>query len=286
MSTVFLNGDYMPIEEAKISPLDRGFLFGDGIYEVIPSYSGKMVGFQGHINRMNDGLNAIGIELNWSDIQWQILCNTLSEKNGAGPLGIYLHVSRGADTKRFHAFPKNVTPTVFAMVFEIPVPKTPDLATVGKGYALTSSEDLRWKRCQIKSTALLGNVLHFQEGYQAGSQETLLFNSNNELTEASASNIFIVKEGVIATPVQDNQILSGITRRLVIDILAKDGSLLLEERTITLDEVNAADEIWITSSSKEIVPVTLFDGKAVGDGNVGPIWLKAATLYAINKFSY
>ena len=172
------------------------------------------------------------------------------------------------------------------MVFEIPVPKTPDLATVGKGYALTSSEDLRWKRCQIKSTALLGNVLHFQEGYQAGSQETLLFNSNNELTEASASNIFIVKEGVIATPVQDNQILSGITRRLVIDILAKDGSLLLEERTITLDEVNAADEIWITSSSKEIVPVTLFDGKAVGDGNVGPIWLKAATLYAINKFSY
>ena len=286
MSTVFLNGDYMPIEEAKISPLDRGFLFGDGIYEVIPSYSGKMVGFQGHINRMNDGLNAIGIELNWSDIQWQILCNTLSEKNGAGPLGIYLHVSRGADTKRFHAFPKNVTPTVFAMVFEIPVPKTPDLATAGKGYALTSSEDLRWKRCQIKSTALLGNVLHFQEGYQAGSQETLLFNSNNELTEASASNIFIVKEGIIATPVQDNQILSGITRRLVIDILAKDGSLLLEERTITLDEVNAADEIWITSSSKEIVPVTLFDGKAVGDGNVGPIWLKAATLYAINKFSY
>lgn len=286
MSTVFLNGDYMPIEEAKISPLDRGFLFGDGIYEVIPSYSGKMVGFQGHINRMNDGLKAIGIELDWSDAQWQVLCNTLSERNGAGPLGIYLHVSRGADTKRFHAFPKNVMPTVFAMAFEIPVPKTPDLTTIGKGYALTSSEDLRWKRCQIKSTALLGNVLHFQEGYEAACQETLLFNNNNELTEASASNIFIVKDGVIATPVQDNQILAGITRRLVIDILAKDGSLALEERIITLDEVNAADEIWITSSSKEIAPVTLLDGKAVGDGNVGPVWLKAATLYSINKFSH
>ena len=172
------------------------------------------------------------------------------------------------------------------MTFEIPVPKTPDLATVGKGYALTSSEDLRWKRCQIKSTSLLGNVLHFQEGYEAGSQETLLYNSNNELTEASASNIFIVKDGVIATPIQDNQILPGITRRLIIDILTKDGSLPLEERTVTLDEVNAADEIWITSSSKEIAPITQLDNKVVGNGKVGPIWLKAATLYSMNKFSY
>lgn len=286
MSIVFLNGDYMPVEEAKISPLDRGFLFGDGIYEVIPSYFGKMVGFQGHINRMNDGLKAIGIELNWSDAQWQTLCDNLSKKNGEGPLGIYLHVSRGADTKRFHAFPENVAPTVFAMAFEIPIPKTPDLATVGNGYALTSTEDLRWQRCQIKSTALLGNVLHFQEGFEAGSQETLLFNNNNELTEASASNIFIVKNGVIATPIQDNQILSGITRRLIIDILTKDGTLTVEERTITLDEVRSADEVWVTSSSKEIAPVTILDGKPVGDGKVGQVWLKAATLYSINKFSY
>ena len=225
MNTVFLNGDYMPIEEAKISPLDRGFLFGDGIYEVIPSYFGKMVGFKGHIDRMNNGLKAIGIELNWSDAQWQELCDSLSEKNGAGPLGIYLHVSRGADTKRFHAYPENIAPTVFAMTFEIAVPKTPDLATVGKGYALTSTEDLRWQRCQIKSTSLLGNVLHFQEGYEAGSQETLLYNNNNELTEASASNIYVVKDGVVATPIQDNQILPGITRRLILDILAKDGSI-------------------------------------------------------------
>lgn len=286
MSTVFLNGEYMPIEEAKISPLDRGFLFGDGIYEVIPSYFGEMVGFQGHIDRMNDGLKAIGIELNWSDAQWQTLCDTLSEKNGAGPLGIYLHVSRGADIKRFHAFPENVTPTVFAMAFEISVPKTPDLATVGKGYALTSTEDLRWQRCQIKSTALLGNVLHFQQGYEAGSQEALLFNRKNELTEASAANIFIVKNGVVVTPVQDNQILPGITRQLVIDILTKDGTLTVEERIVTLNEVRSADEIWITSSSKEIAPVTMLDGIAVGDGKVGQVWLKAATLYSKNKFSY
>ena len=286
MNIVFLNGDYKPIEEAKISPLDRGFLFGDGIYEVIPSYFGKMVGFQGHINRLNDGLKAIGIDLGWSDSQWKKLCDTLIEENGTGPLAIYLHVSRGADSKRFHAFPENVSPTVFAMAFEIPVPKKPDLTTVGKGYALLSGEDLRWKRCHIKSTSLLGNVLHFQDAYEAGSQEALLYNSNNELTEASASNIFIVKNGVIATPIQDNQILPGITRRLVIDILAKDGSLTVQERVIPLKEVKSADEIWITSSSKEIAPVTMLDNKLVGDGKVGPVWLKAATLYFTNKFSY
>ena len=276
----------MPVEEAKISPLDRGFLFGDGIYEVIPSYFGQMVGFEGHINRMNDGLKAIGIELNWSENQWHRLCEELSNKNGAGPLGIYLHVSRGADNKRFHAFPKHIEPTVFAMAFEIPIPKQPDLATVGKGYALTSTEDLRWQRCHIKSTALLGNVLHFQQGYEAGSHEVLLYNRQHELTEASASNIFIVKDGVIATSVQDNQILPGITRRLVIDILTEHGALTVEERTITLNEVRNADEIWITSSSKEIAPVTLLDGSPVGDGKVGPVWLKAATLYSKYKFNY
>lgn len=276
----------MPIEQAKISPLDRGFLFGDGIYEVIPSYEGKMVGFQYHINRMNDGLKAIGIELNWRDSQWSTLCENLSSKNGNGSLAIYLHVSRGADIKRFHAFPDNVTPTVFAMTYEISPPKTPSLATAGKGYSLSTSEDLRWQRCHIKSTSLLGNVLHFQEGYAAGNLETLLYNHKQELTEASSSNIFIIKNGIIATPIQDNHILPGITRRLVIDILTKEGSLTVEERVITLDEARAADEIWLTSSSKEIEPVTQLDGVAVGDGNVGPVWLKAATLYANNKFSY
>lgn len=286
MSTVFLNGEYLPIEEAKISPLDRGFLFGDGIYEVIPSYFGQKVGFQAHINRMNDGLNAIGIQLNWEIKQWQALCENLSDKNGAGSLAIYIHVSRGADTNRFHAFPKNITPTVFAMAFDIPIPQTPSMETIGKGYTLTSTEDLRWKRCQIKSTSLLGNVLHFQEGVDSGSQETLLFNQNNELTEASSSNVFIVKNGMIATPTQDNQILPGITRRLVIDILANVGGYMVEERTVTMEEVKSADEIWITSSSKGIAPVTVLDGLPVGKGKVGEVWLKSATLYSENKFLY
>jgi len=285
MSIVFLNGDFMPVNEAKISPLDRGFLFGDGIYEVIPSYEGKMVGFTGHINRLNNGLKAIGIEYDYSDLQWRELCNQLSEKNGAGSLGLYIHISRGADTKRSHGFPQDVTPTVFAMAFDIPAPREPNLADT-KSYALLSTEDLRWKRCHIKSTALLGNVLHFQQGFEADCQETLLFNEKNELTEASSSNIFIIKAGVIATPLQDNQILPGITRRLVIDILTQEGDFTVEERIITMDEVRDADEIWLTSSSKEIMPVTMLDGKLVGDGQIGTVWSKAASLYALKKFDY
>lgn len=286
MSIVFLNGEYMPIEKATISPLDRGFLFGDGIYEVIPSYFGKMVGFKAHISRMKDGLKAIGIELDWNEKQWLTLCSSLAERNGNKALGLYLHVSRGADNKRFHAFPTNVSPTVFAMAYEVPVPKKPDISTIGNGYALSSTEDLRWQRCHIKSTALLGNVLHFQQGYEQGCQETLLYNRYEELTEASSSNIFIVKNGVIATPMKDNQILPGITRQLVIDILKHNSDLIVEERVVTLKEVRDADEIWITSSSKEIAPITTLDGKCVGDGKVGKVWLKAATLYSENKFFY
>ncbi|KXO07130.1 D-alanine aminotransferase [Moritella sp. JT01] len=285
MSIVFLNGEYMPVEQAKISPLDRGFLFGDGIYEVIPSCNEKMIGFKWHIDRMNDGLKAIGIDLNWKHDKWQSICEQLSEKNGSGSLGIYLHISRGADTKRFHAFPEGVEPTVFAMAFKIPQLEGSDLNHI-KGYALASTLDLRWKRCQIKSTALLGNVLHFQEGYEAGCQETLLFNDNGELTEASSSNVFIVKNEVIATSIQDNQILPGITRRILLDVLRKDGSFKVEERIITLDEVKSADEVWITSSSKEVAPVTHLDDLEIGSGQLGHIWFKAASLYAQHKFNY
>ena len=139
MNIAFLNGTYLPLEEAKISPLDRGFLFGDGIYEVVPSYAGKMVGFGPHIERMNSGLDAIGISLDWSESDWADLCNQLIEKNGAGNLGIYLHVTRGADSKRFHGFPENVTPTVFAFAFEIAPPPVADKA-LAKKYKVSSSK--------------------------------------------------------------------------------------------------------------------------------------------------
>ena len=285
MNTVFLNGEYMAIEDAKISPLDRGFLFGDGIYEVIPSYSGKTVGFQGHINRMKCGFKAIGLKLDWSDDQWRALCDTLAEKNEGEEFGIYIHISRGADIKRAHGFPENISPTIFAMVFNVPEPKAPCISSV-KSIGLTSMEDLRWKRCHIKSTSLLGNVLHYQESCDAGSQEALLYNDNQELTEAAAANIFIVKDGVIATPPKSHQILAGITRGLVIEILKMEGTLIVEERVISMDEVKNADEIWVTSSTKEIIPVTQLDGKPVGTGEVGSVWLATARLYFNNKFNY
>jgi len=285
MSITFINDTFLPLEEAKISPLDRGFLFGDGIYEVIPSYEGKLVGFKPHIDRMNDGLAAIGIQLNWSHQQWQDLCDQLVIENGSGNLALYLHVSRGADTSRFHGFPDAVEPTVFAFTFAIASPPVADKAIV-KPYKVSTNRDLRWERCHIKSTALLGNVLHFQYGYEKGHGETLLFNGNNELTEASACNAFIVKDGRVITPALDHQKLAGITRLMLLDILRKDGGIPVEERVVTMDEVADADEVWITSSSKEIAPVTEVDGKPVGNGEVGDIWLAAQTLYSANKYNY
>ena len=285
MSIAYLDGSYMPIEQAKISPMDRGFLFGDGIYEVVPSYAGKMVGFGPHIARMQNGLAAVGIKLDWSEDNWAELCNRLINENGAGNLGIYLHVSRGADSKRFHAFPDNIAPTVFAYAFEIAPPPVADKA-LAKAYKVSTTRDLRWERCHIKSTALLGNVLHFQHGYERGHDETLLFNANNELTEASACNAFIVKDGKVITPPLDNQLLPGITRHILLDVLRRDGSIAVEECSVSMDEVLNADEVWITSSSKEVAPVTQIDGKAVGNGEVGEVWLAAQTLYSAGKFDY
>ena len=285
MNIAFLNGSYQPLEEARISPLDRGFLFGDGIYEVVPSYSGKMVGFTPHIQRMNDGLDAIGIQLDWSDSDWLKLCNQLIERNGGGNLGLYLHVSRGADSKRFHGYPENITPTVFAFAFEIAPPPVADRA-LAKKYRVTTDRDLRWERCQIKSTALLGNVLHFQHGYGQGNDETLLFNADNQLTEASSCNAYIVKDGVVITPPLDNQLLPGITRHILLDILRRDGSIAIEERIVSRDEVLSADEVWITSSSKEIGAVVEIDGVPVGNGEIGDTWLAAQKLYSAGKYNY
>ncbi len=285
MSIAYLDGTYLPLEEARISPLDRGFLFGDGIYEVVPSYAGSMVGFAPHIARMKSGLAAVGINLDWSETDWADLCNRLITDNGAGNLGIYLHVSRGADTKRFHGFPENIAPTVFAFAFDIAPPPIAEKA-LARSYKVSTARDLRWERCHIKSTALLGNVLHFQQGYEKGHGETILFNSNNDLTEARACNVFIVKNGTVITPPLDNQLLPGITRDIVLDVLRKDGSIPVEERIVTRDEVTSADEVWITSSSKEIAPVIAVDDVPVGNGEVGDVWLAAQALYSASKFDY
>ena len=285
MTIAYLNGEYLPLEEARISPLDRGFLFGDGIYEVIPSYGGKMVGFGPHIDRMIDGLAALEIGLGWGRDEWRVVCEELIARNPEPQLGLYLHVTRGADTKRNHPYPEGVAPTVFAMPTAIPPAPIPERDKV-KGYKVSSMQDKRWRRCNIKSISLLGNVMHYQQGYAQGNGEVLLYNADNELTECGACNAYIVKDGVVITPPLDDQILPGITRLIALGVLNNDGSIPVEERIVTMDEVRNADEIWISSSSKEIAPVIELDGKPVGDGAPGPVWEKAAKLYSAGKYDF
>jgi D-alanine transaminase len=282
---VYLNGEFLPMEQAKLSPMDRGFLFGDGIYEVIPSYFGQLVGFNGHMQRMQEGLTAIGIDFSAISLNWFEMVKRLIEENGRDNLGIYVHVSRGADVKRFHAFPVNVQPTVFAFAFEIPPEPVAD-KTKAKQFSVQTEQDTRWRHCDIKSTSLLGNVMHFQHGQEAGVDETLLYNEQQELTEASACNVFVVKAKTVITPPLDKQLLPGITRHILLDILRKHSALTVEERAISMNEVRSADEVWLTSSSKEIVPVTKIDALPVGDGQIGDIWQQAQALFTQYKYEY
>lgn len=286
MTTVYLNGDFIPAAEARISPMDRGFLFGDGIYEVIPSYNGRFVGFTPHIARMQDGLAQLSIDpaLNLSD--WQAICQRLladNQQTNGDNQAVYIQVSRGTDSKRNHAFPANIKATVFAYAF--PIAPEP-LADKSKAttYNVVTGQDLRWQRCHIKSTSLLGNVLHYQQGYASGAQEILLFDKDANLTEGAAVNVFVIKDGVIATPPLTTKLLPGITRLLLLNILRKHSNIKVEERDISEQEVFAADEIWLTSSSKEIAPVLKVNEHTVGTGEVGDVWLAAQKLFSAHKY--
>ena len=283
MSTVYLNGNYIPMNEARISPMDRGFLFGDGIYEVVPSYDGKLVGLAPHLKRMQDGLDAIGIELRVDYDHWREIALQLIARNGSGNLGLYFHVSRGADTKRNHAYPDDIAPTIFAFAYEIPSAPVAD-KNATTPFSVITAKDLRWQRCNIKSTSLLGNVMHYQQSHTGGHNETILYNDRDEITEASSCNVYVIKNGVVATPLLDEQKLPGITRDTLLEILRRDGSIAVEERVVTLAELNDADEVWLSSSSRDIVPVIAIDENPVAGGNIGDVWLVAQTLYATHKF--
>ncbi|GAB5450352.1 MAG: D-amino acid aminotransferase [Halioglobus sp.] len=285
MNTVYLNGDYLPMHEARISPMDRGFLFGDGIYEVIPSYDGRLVGFGPHLERMQQGLDALEIKLRLEHTQWRRIAEELIERNGGGALAIYIHISRGADNRRHHAYPENIAPTVFALAYEIPEAPTAD-RSIAKLFRVSTAEDLRWKHCDIKTTALLGNVMHYQQSHARGEDEVILYNNAGEITEAAACNVYVVKDGVVATPELDKQKLPGITRQLLLKILRADGSIPIEERVVTLEELRNADEVWLSSSSKDIAPVVAVDGNQVGDGAPGDVWHAAQTLFSQHKFDY
>lgn len=288
MTTVYLNGAFVPAAEAKISPMDRGFLFGDGIYEVIPCYASRFVGFVPHIKRMQDGLAQLSIDPQLALDDWQQIAAQLVSDNTAelgDNIGVYFQVSRGTDVKRGHAFPANVKATIFGFAFAIPAEPIADKSKATT-YAVVTGQDLRWQRCHIKSTSLLGNVLHYQQSYAQGAQEILLFDKDANLTEGAAVNVFVVKDGVVMTPPLSHKLLPGITRQLLLAILAEHSDIKVEERDISEAEVLAADEIWLTSSSKEIAPVLSVNEKPVGTGAVGDVWLAVQTLFSAHKFDY
>lgn len=285
MSVVYLNGQFMPASEAKISPMDRGFLFGDGIYEVIPSYHGRCIGFSAHIQRLQQGLAALDIHSGLTEQDWRELVQQLLKENGAGNLGIYLHVSRGTDSKRAHAYPKDILPTIFAYCFALPAEPEADHAKAPR-YKAVTAVDLRWQRCHIKSTALLGNVMHHQQAAALGLNECILFDEQDVLTEGSSTNVFIVKHGVVITPPLSHKILPGITRQLLLSILRQYSSLPLQERSVSKAELMAADEVWLTSSSKEVAAVVEIDGKVIGTGEPGVVWQQAQSLFRQHKYSF
>lgn len=268
---VYLNGQLTPLSEAKIPVLDRGFIFGDGVYEVIPMYARKPFRGTHHIARLFRSLATIGIPNPHDQAQWLALIAQVVEANGLEDQMIYIQVTRGV-AKRAHAFPKEVTPTVFIMTNTMVLPSAEVRA---KGVACVSMEDRRWLNCQIKSTSLLGNVLAAQFAAEHEVTEAIQFR-DGFLSEASSSNVWVVKGGKLIAPPKDNLILEGIRYGLIEELCVAQG-IAFEARKITAEEVFAADEILLSSASKEVLPVVSIDDKPVGKGVPGPVF---AALYA------
>jgi len=270
---VFLNGKFMPVEDARVPVLDRGFIFGDGVYELIPVYSRVPFRMDEHLARLERSLAAVGIRNPYSRPEWRDIILQLVAKQPFEDQGVYFQVTRGV-AKRDHAFPKDAAPTVFIMSNPL---VNPPREVVERGAAAVTAVDDRWHRCDIKSISLIGNCLLRQVSADAGAVETILFR-DGKLTEASASNVFAVKGGVILSPPKSNLILPGITYDVITEI-AQAAGLPLDFRDVSEAEVRAADELWITSSSKEVLAIVTLDGKAVGGGKPGPVFHRVYALY-------
>ena len=270
---IYLNGEFMPIEQAKIPVLDRGFIFGDGVYEVIPSYSRRPFRLAEHLARLQSSLDAIRIANPHDGAAWSALVAKIIAENPWEDQNVYLQVTRGV-AKRDHAFPKGIKPTVFLMASELVTPSA-ELMRTGAGAIVLP--DFRWLRCDIKSTSLLGNCLLRTLAADEGCAEAILVR-DGELTEASASNVFVVKNGTVLTPPKSHLILPGITYDVVLEIL-RGNAIPHEVRPVKESELRAADEVWVTSSSREVLPITTLDGKPVGSGRPGPVGERVHALY-------
>jgi D-alanine transaminase len=273
--TVYLNGKFMPLEEACIPVLDRGFIFGDGVYEVIPVYSRRAFRLTEHLKRLQASLDGIRLQNPHSGEEWITLVNKLIADNPGEDQYLYLHITRGV-AKRDHAFPQPpVSPTVFMMSSPL---VHPPAALLASGVSAVTAVDNRWLRCDIKAISLLPNVLLRQQAVDAGCAETIMIRDDSFMTEGAASNIFLIKNNILLAPPKNNLMLPGITYDIVLELAAAN-QIAFEVRKINKAEIFAADEILLTSSTREVMPITTIDGQAVGNGKPGPMFARLYTLY-------
>lgn len=281
MSIVYLNGRYLPIEEATVSVLDRGFIYGDGVYELIPVYRRQPYRMAQHLARLQHSLDRIRLANPHTAAEWETIVTGLVAKQPFDNQGVYFQVTRGV-AKRDHTFPKDVPATVFMMSNPL---ATPPRDVVESGVACVTAVDERWMHCDVKSISLLGNVLMRQFAADRNAVETVMFR-NGFLTEASASNVLIVRDGGIIAPPKDNLILPGITYGAIYD-LAQQGGIPFDMRPVRESEVWTADELWLSSSTKEVLAITTLDGKPVGHaahaGRPGPVFRKMFALFQASK---
>ncbi len=275
--TVYLDGSFLPIAEAKVSVLDRGFIYGDGVYEVVPVYARQPYRLRQHLTRLQRSLDGIRLANPHRDAEWEAIIRELVARQPFEDQAVYFQVTRGA-AKRDHAFPKDVPPTVFMMSNPLPLPSREQ---VDNGVAVVTAEDRRWLHCDLKTISLLGTVLARQFAVDRGAVEAVLFR-DGYLTEASASNVLIVKGGRIVAPPKDNMILPGITYDATLE-LARDAGLPFEVRPVDRAEALGADEMWLSSSTKEVLAVTTLDGKPFAGGRPGAVFREIYRLFQASK---
>lgn len=272
-SLVYLNGEFTPLSEARIPVLDRGFIFGDGVYEVIPMYARKLFRAKQHMARLLRSMKETGIANPHTEEEWMSLIGKVAAAHPADSQLIYMQVTRGI-ARRAHAFPKDATPTVFIMSSEY---APPGAEVCENGIACVAIEDKRWLRCDIKSISLLGNVLAAQHAAENGALEAIQFR-DGFLTEGASSNVWVVKNGRLLAPPKDTLILEGVRYGLIEELCAAD-NIPLDARRIAKDEVFTADEVLLSSAGREVLPVVAIDGKTIGDGRPGPVFRKLYAAY-------
>jgi D-alanine transaminase len=271
----YLNGQYLPLAEARVSPLDRAFLFGDAVYEVLPVYASRPFRLREHLDRLNRSLAGIRMPAPLSHADWARLCQELISRNSAHDAYLYLQVTRGAELGRNHAWPEDLTPTLFAYVTALE-PVSPSL--LEQGVSAVTATDTRWARRDIKSTALLANILLKKLSADAGAFETIML-ENGELTEGSSTSVHVVTNGIIHTPPNGHHILPGTTRDVVTELAARLG-VRSESSPVSEAKLRAADEIWLAFATRGVLPVTALDGAPVGTGRPGPLFKRMSDAFA------